>query len=93
MTLVLKDPNSSLDYRVEWGSRYLGQDLLIESNWSVVPGESGGLTIDGSTFDDLSTTVNVSGGRPGKVYRLLNQIATSHGREDSRSIIVRVEER
>lgn len=93
MALVLKDPGSALDYSVDWGLRYLGGDVLAESLWSVVPVESGGVTIDGSRFDNLSTTVNVSGGRPGKVYRLLNQIATSDGRQDSRSILVRVEVR
>jgi hypothetical protein len=35
----------------------------------------------------------VSGGCAGKVYRLLNQVATSSGREDSRSILVRIEVR
>lgn len=93
MALVLKDPLSALDYRVDWGQRYLAEETLIESNWSVVPVESGGLTIDGTRFDDLSTTVNVSGGQIGKVYRLLNQVATNQGREDSRSILVRVENR
>ncbi|NJC06936.1 hypothetical protein GGQ97_002729 [Sphingomonas kaistensis] len=93
MALVLKDPGSALDYSVDWGLRYLTDDVLAESSWSVVPVESGGVTIDGSRFDELSATVNVSGGVPGKVYRLLNQITTSQGRHDSRSILVRVEVR
>lgn len=93
MTLVLKDPVSSLDYMVDWGGSYLGTDILQESNWSVVPVESGGLTVDGSRFDEASSTVNVSGGIPGKVYRLLNQVGTTSGREDSRSILVRIEVR
>lgn len=93
MALVLKDPQSALDYSVDWGQRYLTGEVLTESLWSVVPVESGGVTIDGSRFDNLSTTVNVSGGQPGKVYRLLNQVATSQGRQDSRSILVRVEVR
>jgi hypothetical protein len=93
MALVLKDPGSALDYSVDWGLRYLTDDVLTESLWSVVPVESGGVTIDGSRFDNASATVNVSGGRPGKVYRLLNQVVTSQGRQDSRSIVVRVEGR
>lgn len=93
MTLVLKDPQSSLDYTVDWGVRYLDDDILLESNWSVVPVEPGGVTIDGSRLDERSATVNVSGGRSGKLYRLLNQVVTSGGREDSRSILIRVEVR
>ena len=93
MALVLKDPESALNYSVDWGLRYLTSDVLTESSWSVVPVASGGLTIDGTHFDNLSATVNVSGGRGGKVYRLLNQIVTAQGRQDSRSILVRVEVR
>lgn len=93
MTLVLKDPASSLDYRVDWASRYLSDDTLEESNWSVVPVEPGGVTIDGTRFDQASTTVLISGGKPGKLYRLLNQVVTAQGREDCRSILIRVEVR
>lgn len=93
MTLILKDPASSLDYMVDWGAIYLGDDVLIESDWSIVPVETGGVTIDGSAFDGSSATVKVSGGRIGKLYRLLNQVTTSVGREDSRSILLRVETR
>lgn len=93
MALVLKDPQAALDYSIDWGSRYLAGEELAECGWSVVPVESGGLTIDGSNFDSLTATANVSGGRPGKIYRLLNQIVTAAGRHDSRSILVRVEDR
>jgi hypothetical protein len=93
MTLVLKDPAGALDYMVDWGAHYLTSDVLTESSWSVVPIEPGGLTVDSSQFDDEKTFVNVSGGQVGKIYRLLNQITTNFGREDSRSIVVRVETR
>jgi hypothetical protein len=93
MTLVLKDPTSSVDYMVDWASNYLSGDVILESSWSVVPVETGGVTIDGTLFDASSSTVRVSGGCAGKVYRLLNQVATSSGREDSRSILVRIEVR
>jgi len=93
MTLVLKDPASSLDYRVDWAASYLDEDVLLESDWSVLPVEAGGLTIDGSRFDTGAATVNVSGGQPGKIYRLINQVTMGSGREDSRSILLRVEVR
>lgn len=93
MSLVLKDPSSALDYVVDWGGSYLTDDVLTESNWSVVPTEAGGVTIDGSHFEPQSATVQVSGGRTGKVYCLLNHVVTSMGREDSRSILLRVEVR
>lgn len=93
MSLILKDPASVLDYSIDWRSSYLADDALLESGWSVVPVESGGVTIDGSSHDPDAARVNVSGGRPGKLYRLINHVVTSLGREDSRSIIIRVEDR
>lgn len=93
MNLILKDPLSVLDYRVDWGSEYLVDDQLTSSTWSVVPLEPGGVTVDGSRFDGSSATVQVSGGRPGKVYRLLNHVVTSASREDVRSMTIRVDAR
>lgn len=93
MSLILKDPIGSLDYAIDWGATYLRGDAIAESSWSVVPTETGGVTIDDAGSDIGTARVKVSGGRAGKTYRLLNQIATASGREDSRSILIRVEVR
>ena len=93
MTFLLKDPAAVLDYAVDWGAEYLSGDVLADSNWSVSPDEPGGAAIVGSQFDLLMATVQVSGGTPGKIYRVTNQVTTVSGREDSRSIMLRVEKR
>jgi hypothetical protein len=93
MTLLLKDPGAALDYSVDWGADYLGPDALTESSWTVVPAESGGLSIISSRFDVMTSTVQVGGGIAGRIYRLTNHVATAEGREDSRSIMLRVERR
>lgn len=93
MTLLLKDPQATLDYSVDWGTEYLSGDALAESGWSVSPSEDDGLTIVGSRFDLLIATVQVSGGIAGRLYRLTNHVVTVDGREDSRSIMLRVEKR
>jgi hypothetical protein len=93
MTLLLKDPDATLDYSVDWGSDYLLGDLLETSTWSVRPDEPGGAQVVDSRFDLLVATVEVAGGEPGKLYRLTNHVATISGREDSRSIMLRVEKR
>lgn len=93
MSLILKDPGGLLDYSVDWGTSYLINDSLVDSSWSVVPIETGGVTIDGSYFEPTSAQVSVSGGQAGKLYRLINHVVTSLGREDSRSILIRVEPR
>jgi hypothetical protein len=93
MTFLLKDPAAVLDYTVDWGAEYLSGDALADSLWLVSPDEPGGAAIEGSHFDLLLATVQVSGGLPGKIYRVTNQVTTASGREDSRSIILRVEKR
>lgn len=93
MTLLLKDPEATLDYSVDWGEDYLTGDVLTESSWNVGPAEAGGVTIVGNQFDLLVSTVQVAGGIAGRIYRLTNHVVTAEGREDSRSIVLRVEKR
>jgi hypothetical protein len=93
MTLLLKDTDAVLDYSVDWGAEYLGDDLLAESSWSVEPDEPGGVTIAGSNFDATTSIVKAAGGASGNVYRLINEVVTASGRIDTRSIVLRVEKR
>ncbi len=93
MALLLKDPESLLDYAVEWGAEYLDGDTLAASDWAVSPVETGGLEVVSSQFDLATAVVKASGGIAGRVYRLTNHVTTASGREDSRSILLRVEKR
>ena len=93
MTFLLKDPDAVLDYLIDWGAEYLGDDLLAGSDWTVAPDEAGGVTIAGSDFDATTSTVKAGGGLPGRIYRLINEVVTASGRVDSRSIVLRVEKR
>ena len=93
MTLLLKDPDAVLDYAVNWGAEYLGDDQLATSEWSVEPVEAGGVTVEASSFGATMSAVKAAGGTPGRIYRLVNRVVMGSGRIDSRSIAVRVEER
>lgn len=93
MAFLLKDPEAALDYSVDWGAEYLSGDVLASSSWSVSPIEDGGASIVGTEFDLLVATAQVAGGIPGKVYQITNHVVTTLGREDNRSIILRVENR
>jgi len=93
MTLLLKDPEATLDYGVEWGTEYLSDDALAESSWTVSPAEPGGVAIVSSRFDLTTATAQVEGGIAGRLYRLTNHVVTAEGREDNRSIMLRVERR
>ena len=93
MTLMLKDPDAVLDYVIDWGAEYLGDDLLAESEWFAAPDEPRGLAVTGSDFDATTARVKVSGGQLGHVYRLVNRVVLGSGRVDDRSITWRVEAR
>lgn len=93
MTYLLKHPDATLDYAVDWGADYLSGEALASSGWSVEPDEPGGVAITSTAFDLLVATVTVSGGATGSIYRLTNHVTTTQGRDDSRSIMLRVEKR
>jgi hypothetical protein len=93
MTLLLKDPDAVLDYSIDWGAEYLGDDLLAESEWTVSPDELDGVSVVGSSFDATVAVVKAGGGTAGRLYRLENHVVLQSGRIDSRSIVLRVEQR
>jgi hypothetical protein len=92
MSFYLKDPQSRVDYRIDWGG-YLDGQVVAASAWTVTPTETGGLGVDGSTFDLERTSATLTGGLPGHVYSATNRVTLSDGRSDQRSITLRVEER
>ena len=93
MTCLLKHPDATLDYAVDWGADYLSGETLATSGWTVEPVEAGGVALASSAFDLLVATATVSGGKASKIYRLTNHVTTTDGRDDSRSIMLRVEKR
>lgn len=86
---IIKDPEAVLDYAVDWGSQWLGVDVIAASSWSV-SGPDGDLVVDTSSFTDDIATVWLSGGTLGGKYAVINHITTSEGREDDRTIVVTV---
>lgn len=93
MTLLLKDPQAVLDYSIDWGAEYLDGDLLQASAWTVSPAEGGGVTVAGEDFSATVSTIKAAGGTAGRLYRLTNEVTLASGRNDSRSIVLRVEKR
>lgn len=93
MSFLLKDPGAILDYAVDWGAEYLDGDVIVASSFEVSPVEPGGVVIAGSSFDLTVAVVKVSGGIAGHQYRLVNHVTLLSGREDERTIVLRVEQR
>lgn len=92
-SLLIKDPDSRVDYAFDWDAAYLDGQILVASMWSVTPDEPGAIVVDASAFDPVRTSTTLSGGVVGHSYRVTNRVTLSDGQIDERSIILRVEQR
>jgi hypothetical protein len=93
MNLLFKDPDSRVDYLVDWGAAHLGANSITASQWSVHPQHDAGLAVVAHRHDARTTTVSLEGGRAGMVYDVTNRVSLSNGELDERSLSVRVEQR
>ncbi len=87
-TPMLKDPDAVLDYGFLW-SKWLNGDTISTSSWTI----DSELTETDSTHTAGTTTVWLSGGECGKTYKVINHIVTANGREEDRTLFIKVEER
>ncbi|MGE4322921.1 MAG: hypothetical protein AB7E60_07805 [Sphingobium sp.] len=92
MSLYVKDPQGRIDHVLDW-SAYLSGQSVVASLWTVTPDEEGGVMVDAQAFEPQRTSVRLSGGRIGRLYRATNRVTLSDGQVDERSIHFRVEER
>lgn len=93
MSLFVKDPESRIDYRIDWGAAYLGPNLIVASRWLVAPVHASGLDVIADGHDGRSATATLEGGQAGASYALTNCVTLSNGEIDERSVAVRVEPR
>lgn len=70
-----KDPDEVADYEIVWTERLDG-DTITSSTW-IVPS---GLTKDSDSHVGGTTTIWLSGGVDGAVYKLVNRVVTVGGR-------------
>lgn len=88
MPLTEKDPSATIDRGFDWTS-WLGADTITSSDW-IVPT---GLTRVSQSNTTKTTSVWLSGGTVDTLYRLTNRITTTGGREDERSLHIKIVER
>lgn len=84
-----KDPQSVLDYGVDWSDWLASGETISTSAWTV----PAGITKDSDTKGDTSTVIWLSGGTAGEIYTLANKITTTDSRTVERSIQIIVEQR
>ena len=90
---VIKDPDAVLDYAVDWATWLAWDgDTIAASTWTL-PADPDDLAIDSFPFSATVATVWLSGGQAGRSYLVTNHITTAAGREDERTLRIRVVER
>ena len=88
---IAHDPQAKLDYAVDWSAWLQSGETISASTWTVPAG------ITEATPEPSNTatvaTIWLTGGTAGQLYTVTNHITTSMGREDDRSLFLRVIER
>jgi hypothetical protein len=91
--MFLKDPQASLDYRVDWAPALAPGSAISTSSWAVTPVEAGGVVPSDAGLAGLVASVRLGGGVPGHVYVVGNRVTLADGTTDERSLTIRVEDR
>jgi hypothetical protein len=85
----IKDPDADLDYQIDWSDWLDDDETIVSSAW-ILPE---GITSDQDDDTDTTATIWLQGGEAGADHRVTNRIATSAGRIEDRTIVIRVRER
>ena len=88
MVTYTKDPDSNLDYKVDW-TAWLGSDTITASVWTV----PAALTKSNESNTDTVSTVFIAGGKKGNKYVVTNRITTVNGRIDDRTFELEIVEK
>ena len=94
-TLIDKDTEAALDYLISWSQWLPGGDTISTSSWSVesISGDADPLASTDTGKTDTTTTITLSGGTTGNIYKVYNTITTAGGLTDRRYFRVKVKAR
>jgi len=84
-----KDPNSTIDYGVDWSTWLESGETIVTSTWP----ETGALVSESESNTTTATSIFVSGGTVGATYTLTNRVVTSQGRTEDRSMLILCQEK
>lgn len=84
---IEQDKNALLDYSQDWTDFIVGSDSITNSVWSA---DSTDIVLSNALISGAVTTVWVTGGVAGKLYRITNTILTAQGRKDLRSFVLMI---
>jgi len=94
-TLIDKDTEATLDYLISWSQWLPSGDTISTSSWSVesISGDADPLASTDTGETDTTTTITLSGGTSGNMYKVYNTITTVGGLTDRRYFRVKVKAR
>jgi len=84
---IIKDPEAVLDYRFDW-VEWLNGDTITAATVTVTNG-----TKASQTFTNTTVTAWISGGVAGQVISVNCHITTAAGRQDDRTVRLKVKSR
>lgn len=83
--VLVKDPDSVLDYRVDWSAWLPPGDLLLDAQWIT----TGALGVEQSAISDTAAVAWLSGASTeGTRNTVANRITTAAGRTEDFSFII-----
>jgi hypothetical protein len=82
----VKDPNSTIDFAVDWAEWLNTGDNVTVSTWETPTG----LTLSSSSVSNNVARAFLTGGLAGVDYLITNRVTTQGGRIEDRSILVQV---
>lgn len=91
-TLIDKDPEAVLDYQLVWSNWLASGDTISSSTWNIeaISGDSDPLVSTDDDTSDGTTTITLSGGTTGNLYKVYNTITTAGGKTDRRYFRVKI---
>lgn len=89
-----KDPQETLDYSLKWEKELSRlNDAIFDSFWRIEDNDDNSLTTSGNGVKGFITYIWLSGGEPGRTYKLVNTINTDAGRIYERTASLMVMQR
>jgi len=85
---IRKDPESILDYTVNWANWLTGGDTIATSTMTV----PSGITAVSTSNTTTSATIKLSGGTLGSNFEIKNSITTGNGLTCVRRFTVKIQE-
>ena len=94
-SVIDKDPESTLGYQIDWSQWLPSGDEVDTSTWAIetLEGDTDNLTTTGDTSNTTNTTITLSGGTTGNIYKVYNTITTTNGNTARRYFRVKIVER